>query len=547
MLRTKTSLFLRCMLSVTLLVTEITSFDNLPQISYKDLQKYLNNQKSSPKLIEKLKDSGSKYSAFVISDLDEIYAQAVTNFQSIAASCITTLRNDDQTFKLDLTDDLYRITFATISKKYPECFYHSVMSETFDQIDYLMSMLVEDIVGRELDYLVNGEIYSLSEAPIKDHIHVYFNNMTISKNEKTATRTQRNKFKRDNHMVPFHVDNGLYLMVSPFSNHGIDVQMSDGEIVSTSNIRGTSIIILFGRGLTEWMLQSSSKDRKMFFPAPHAVPTFGSTHTLNRSVFARMKVAPDSAIPYTNYYDYSDKPKQMRTFRTVFMGEDLEKTIYPRNRKNYNQLCLIGLDDEQATPNSRWKRNGNDWKNKMKEKCDEGEAFCWMNCLPLDPKCPSVSESHCVDENTKDPCFDDSMDTDCHWECKPEPSTTQKPNTTTKNHASTSTGRSTLTTESPELPFCRSGSFSTDMNMKGFFSTRQESKPCIILFFEAWELDSRLKFGLGCVGVIFLGIMVEACIAIRRKITSPSKRGMKMIVDSRYLISENDFLVVIYS
>jgi hypothetical protein len=107
------------MLSVTLLVTEITSFDNLPQISYNDMQKYLNNQESSPKLIERLKDSGGKYSAFVISDLDEIYAQAVTNFQSIAASCITTIRNDDPLFKLDLTDDSYRITFATISKKYP--------------------------------------------------------------------------------------------------------------------------------------------------------------------------------------------------------------------------------------------------------------------------------------------------------------------------------------------------------------------------------------------------------------------------------------------
>ena len=151
----------------------------------------------------------------------------------------------------------------------------------------------------------------------------------------------------------------------------------------------------------------------------------------------------------------------------------------------------------------------------MKQQCKEGEAFCWMNCLPLNDTCPSVSESQCINKDTE-PCFDDSMDSTCHWQCRPEPSTTQKPNTT----------------DIPEIPFCRSGSFSTDMNMKGFFSTRQELKPCIILFFEAWELDSRLKFGFGCIGVIFLGIMVEACIAIRRKITSPSKRGMKMIDDS---------------
>ena len=65
------------------------------------------------------------------------------------------------------------------------------------------------------------------------------------------------------------------------------------------------------------------------------------------------------------------------------------------------------------------------------------------------------------------------------------------------------------------------------MNMLGFMSTRQ--KTCVILFFNAWILDSRLKFGFGCVGVILLGFTVEACIALRRLINSPSKRGKKMI------------------
>ena len=124
---------------------------------------------------------------------------------------------------------------------------------------------------------------------------------------------------------------------------------------------------------------------------------------------------------------------------------------------------------------------------------------------------------------------DKSMDPMCHWECKPS---TLSPETT----------------ETPEKFFCRSGSFATDMNMKGFFSTRQENKPCIILFFKAWELDSKTKFGIGCIGVIFLGFMVEACIALRRKIVSPSKRGTKIIkmLKNNFELKEKLLLILKY-
>ena len=60
------------------------------------------------------------------------------------------------------------------------------------------------------------------------------------------------------------------------------------------------------------------------------------------------------------------------------------------------------------------------------ETCGEGEAYCWMNCLPI-KKCGTHQELSCFSvENNITCCSDpneecDTMDPTCEWECSGEP------------------------------------------------------------------------------------------------------------------------------
>ena len=56
-------------------------------------------------------------------------------------------------------------------------------------------------------------------------------------------------------MVPSHVDNGLFLLVTPSSESPLLVWQSNGVPVSSEGLPVDSVLVVFGRGLTEWMLQ----------------------------------------------------------------------------------------------------------------------------------------------------------------------------------------------------------------------------------------------------------------------------------------------------
>merc|ERR1719481_1332373 len=67
--------------------------------------------------------------------------------------------------------------------------------------------------------------------------------------------------------------------------------------------------------------------------------------------------------------------------------------------------------------------------------------------------------------------------------------------------------------------FCQPGS-GTDMYMQGFVTSGKAKEACVILLFNSWVLNSREKFAIGCVGVIFLGIAIEAMLCLRRLLQS---------------------------
>lgn len=107
------------------------------------------------------------------------------------------------------------------------------------------------------------------------------------------------------------------------------IKLSNGETVSTDGLGSDSILVLMGRGLTDWLLQVERTD---FFPVPHAVPTLSGSRTQHRTVYARMKVAPQAAVPSVSAKDSS---KKLLTFSDIFFD-----TVADKSPKHGNEdLC----------------------------------------------------------------------------------------------------------------------------------------------------------------------------------------------------------------
>jgi len=293
--------------------------------------------------------------------------------------------------KLEMTDGSSRMTYATVEGKFPECFGPKPLSETFNEIDALISSVLSiakynglNHVNEPVMYSVEGDHLSLDKALKKEHIHVYDRSVSTS-----------------SYVVPFHVDNGLYLILTPFPGHGLRVKTSNNKVVSLDDLELDSAIILFGRGVTEWLLQDDAKTKQLFYASPHAVPTGVADGSGYRTVYARMAVVPFSATPIGN--EERDSASKFKTFGDVFM--EMGELDLPASREN--SLCSITDSMKQ----------GEKWINILKDQCDEGFAFCWHSCLPLPSECPHEEEAFCHNDSNE-PCFDDSMDVTCHWDCK---------------------------------------------------------------------------------------------------------------------------------
>ena len=130
-----------------------------------------------------------------------------------------------------MNDGSLRTTFASETGKYPDCLSEEmeIMSKIFDQVDVIVNDIIEVVVGNELRYKVEKTVYDLLESPIKEHIHTY-------------TKGPHTKSKGNEYMVPFHVDNGLYLMITPYPGHGLKIKTSSGTIVDTDSIESDSIL-----------------------------------------------------------------------------------------------------------------------------------------------------------------------------------------------------------------------------------------------------------------------------------------------------------------
>jgi len=463
---------------------------------------------------------------FAVTDLGSEYSQAVTNLKSLAPSCLKGLRYPE----FLLPDGSLRTTFAkdsadvTTTADYPPCLAQtsSVISRHFDSVYTSISNLFEELTGKEsLTWKEESkEVKSFSDLPNKEHIHVYHGGVTTE----------------EGYAAPFHTDNGILLLITPFQEHPLQVRKLGGGILDTSSLDDSSVLILIARALPEWLLRGS-KESAGFRAAPHAVTSLA--HNLkDRTVFARMMVAPLDAVSAS---PYSTK----LTFDKIFFNQPITQ----------GDLCLTGEEEnsfQSRVPrdtgheghqghqghekagikvnhaNHHINKTDKSFEDLKKDECtDPTTAYCWMGCLDL-PSCPGQDDYMCTNSAGRNCCTDPAdegtgncadMDPSCTWKCDDKPPTTQRDSShSTMKH--TSQHKQPITSQVPTNDrFCIPGT-GTDMYMDGFQISGQPDNPCVILFFKVWVLDSRVKFLFGCLGCILLGIGVEGLLCFRRLLQS---------------------------
>jgi len=445
-----------------LLLFKISIAANIFKIRYHDLDSAISSGQ-----ISSLESVMSSSGCMAVTNLPSDFIMAVRNIKRSAPWCLQHKKYP----QFYLPDGSQRRTFASSSdqpEEYPECMRDDseIVAKHVDKVDVLVSRLITDIAGPE-NLLWKTEkdenMSNFSTTSYKEHIHVY--------------EPLEGDIGESVYAAPFHTDNGLLLIITPFQEHPLQVKNKEGEIVETGEIGDDALLVLVASALPNWLLKGTDSSAK-FFPVPHAVPSLVNNIS-PRTVFARMKVVPLDAFP-TNMA--TQKLKKKTLFEEYFTGV----------KSPASEVCPIKKPAYQLSLEKSW-------DTLKTTECSKSQAYCWMNCLDLPSSC-AADQVECINKDSKPCCTDtrtedcENMDQSCSWECKARDGN--------------NTGDS----------FCNGQG--TDMYMQGFTASGNTKDACVILLFKSWVLDTRIKFAVGCVGVIILGIAIEGLLCLRREIQS---------------------------
>ena len=247
----KTSIIIIGVLLVTLLAAD------LPKIDFKDLL-------DDPTDVNRIKDNGGKVGAFVLTNLGTPYETALKNFITKLPNCF----DNQQLPSLEMDDGSLRTTFATINFEPLDCLKYdmNVIMDTFKKVDKAVFQMIKSQAN-----------FPPIETLSKIHAHLYQQQIGNTNGSKA--------------MVPYHTDNGLYLLITPYPGQGLTLKTSLDTEMDTNELGLDSLVVLMGRGLTDWLLPDDF--RNQFHAVPHAVKALDQPL---RSIMAMMKIAPDQTL-----------------------------------------------------------------------------------------------------------------------------------------------------------------------------------------------------------------------------------------------------------
>ena len=345
--------------------------------------------------------------------------------------------------------------------------YKGRIGEIGESVARYLDRLIAGVPGTSSDEVIPSveSMVMDAEAGSLDHFHVY--------NPRTGSEPEEAE-SAESLAVPFHYDMGLFLVLTPemwidYSDSPLDSKFStllvkkpDGTIVRVEPSDDSAVIIIIGTGLSKWLLP-----RSPFNACLHAVEPIKKSRGLNRVVLGRMFLPPLN-------------------------------TVSPRGVlfNDFFHAPITSIEPSNPVA-ARWRRLS-------EMRCNAGKKHCWMMCLP-EPDCGG-EESVCMNAVTLNICSPNECNTDC------------KPMCPVKNSLSSFAGSNPLrSVQDDEALFCQGG---TSMVMSGFESVTDSEANCIILFFRSWLLNTPIKFFFGCIGVLLLGMMIEATIKLRRFVST---------------------------
>ena len=147
--------------------------------------------------------------------------------------------------------------------------------------------------------------------------------------------------------------------------------------------------------------------------------------------------------------------------------------------------------------------------------CPAGEIYCWLTCADVSSlSCTGDETPTCVDttDNSRWVPADGHCKT-CVTKCMPK--STPAP--------------STPAPADEDQPFCNG--IPSSMHMDGFVLDGNAAKPCTLLFFPGWTINSRVKMAFSSLGIILLGVATEWCVYMRRTYSEQHQAAKATTVD----------------
>ena len=220
----------------------------------------------------------------------------------------------------------------------------ATVSGAFDEVEAAVMAVLAQLLGGNSSVSVVDDAarLGLAQLPTKTHLHVYLR----SKDDDNSTvRTDAGR----RFSLPYHVDRGLYLLVTPSPALPLLLRSRRGKNIRTDPVAPDTVLVLLGRGLTHWMMPPTTRGSSglLLTPAAHAVPTLTGTRVSSRTIMARMKVAPSGARPIGN--------PEASVFSEAFLGGGRDDT----SARNPASLCEFGapLTEAESRLTTRQRRD----------------------------------------------------------------------------------------------------------------------------------------------------------------------------------------------
>mmetsp|Transcript_8235 Transcript_8235/g.15641 ORF Transcript_8235/g.15641 Transcript_8235/m.15641 type:complete len:661 (-) Transcript_8235:441-2423(-) len=312
-----------------------------------------------------------------------------------------------------------------------------------------------------------------------------------------------------------HSDMGIFLIMTPAAyfrideaaipsaptagmNSGFYLELPSGELVHPT-FPPNSLLVMGGEASARWMQRP--RPPPVYAPAHEVV--LPEMHGLGRAWYGRMYFPPREArLTKAARADLTAQEGALHASVNMSFGEMREQTYDAYFTGRPEAALALGchasrrqLQDEQS--------------------CSDGMVWCWMQCqkLPGNNSC-TAEESLCQAPDGKlwpeDFTSPDGEVNHC-LECAPVCPDKDIPEP-----------------ETDEI--CNTYFQATVMWMSGFqVLDEHNNRPCVALLFEGWELDTEMKFVIGCIGTFFMGVFVEFLVFTRRQVKQRMGVGQNLL------------------